>query len=524
MKPKLKSTTVTRTDIAAKPCAVYARFSPKPKGAVGENYSIESQLDACRELAERDFGCAIPDEFIDRNISGATLDRPELDRLRDAIAAKRYDAVIVHSPDRLSRDRFDSLLLRQEFAAAGVKQIFVSGSYEDSPEGELSYDIQSAVAQYERRKIAERTRRGRKRKAREGFHHSCPPTYGYRYLGHKFNQRGLLEIIPEQAAVVKRMFEMTARGASNYRVALTLNAEGIGTAKGLRWHRQSIAQTLAKTVYYGEKAGPAGIIVPAPPIVSRKLWDEAHAALARNRVALVGRPTRQYLLSGLLWCARCGARFGTHPKPGDEAVYRCRNIDGVTYERRCNASGIRKSRLEPVVWDAIWETITDPALLWKVIEAYHDQVAKPKAGKKDAAVARIERARRLLARAEAIFRDPDQPIPYEQAKRGLEAARRELVEAETARPAGISDMPARTAVAALARDFRQAHSELREADFDERRGSIQRVVEKIRYEAGNVEITCRIPLDSKANCNEQAPDDCNTVASFPFVINRRVAA
>jgi site-specific DNA recombinase len=253
-------------------CAAYARFSPKPEGAVGENYSIGSQLDGMKELALREYGCAQPDEYIDRNVSGATLDRPDLERLRDAVAARAYDVVLCYSPDRLSRDVVNSMLLLQEFSNYGAKLVFVSGSYEDSPEGEFSFGVQSLVAQFERKKFAERSRRGRKRKASEGYVHSGSAPYGYRYLGRKVQKRGELEIIREEARVVEQIFQWTARGMTNYRVAMQLNAGGVTTQKGGRWYRESVAQVLRKTAYYGEVAGPGGITIPVPAIITRTLW------------------------------------------------------------------------------------------------------------------------------------------------------------------------------------------------------------------------------------------------------------
>jgi site-specific DNA recombinase len=482
-----------------KRCALYARFSPKPEGAVGENYSIGSQLDAMRELALCEYGCAQPDEYIDRNVSGATLDRPDLERLRDAVASRAYDVVLCYSPDRLSRDVVNSMVLLQEFSKYGVKLAFVSGSYDDSPEGEFSFGVQSLVAQFERKKFAERSRRGRRRKAAEGFVHSGSAPYGYRYLGHKFKKRGELEIIPAEARVVEQVFQWTARGMTNYRVAMQLNAQGILTQKGGRWYRESIAQVLRKTAYYGEVPGPAGIIIPVPAIVTRALWDRAHDTLQRNRAGKVGRPSRQYLLTGMLWCARCGARCTTFPERKMDATYRCNGVDRHTRKRICQASGIRKSKLEPAVEKAVWDTITDQVLLWKMITAYHARTAtKPGAGRKDPAVERIDRARRRVERAEAIFRDPDQPIPYARAKADVEAARRELLEAETARPAEVVMLPERASIAAIAREFASARDEVK--DFADRRGIIERVVEKIRYADREVEITCKISMEPK-NCN-----------------------
>jgi site-specific DNA recombinase len=302
-------------------CAIYARISPKPEGAVGDNYSIKAQLHEMTELAKRDFGCSNPVQYIDDKVSGATLDRPALDQLRDAMALRMYDVIIAFSPDRLTREPLDGLLLMQEAGKMGAKLAFVSGSYEDSPEGELSFGVQSLVSRYERKKFAERTRRCRKQKAREGFVHSGSAPYGYRYLGHAAKSRGTLEVIEAEANVVRMIFDWTTDGWTNYRVAMQLNQMGIATQKGGRWYRESVAQVLRKTAYYGEVTGPAGIIIAVPAILSRELWDRAHTALARNKMGRVGRPSRRYLLTGYLWCSLCGKRCRTFPQREGDSMY-----------------------------------------------------------------------------------------------------------------------------------------------------------------------------------------------------------
>jgi hypothetical protein len=331
---------------------------------------------------------------------------------------------------------------------------------------------------------------------------------------------------------VRRIFELTKSGMTSYELAMRLNADQIRTQKGHDWFRASVSHLLEKTVYYGEITGANNIIVKVPAIVSRELWDGAHAAMARNRVARVGRPSRvaadgkgfsrEYLLTGYMWCATCGARCTTWPGRKLDATYRCGNIDHKAHRRICHAPGVRKSLLEPVVWDAIWDVLTNPRLLWAMLEAYHDRAAAKPAGKKDASLLRIERAQRRVQRAEAIFRDPDQPIPYAQAKADLEAARRKLIAAETARPPDVIDLPERKDVVALAREFAQGRDL---EDFSHQRGIIERVVQQIRYDGAKreAEITCAIALQSKKNCNGGVRGDCNTFESFPFVINARVA-
>src|SRR5215831_19940644 len=140
-----------------KRCALYACVSPKPEGAAGDNFSIASQLHEMRALALKKYACPNPVEYIDKDKSGATLDRPALDLLRDGLKAKLFDAVIAYSPDRWTRgEAMDSAILDQELAKGGAKLDFVSGSYEDSPEGILARDVQNSVSKYERAKFRER--------------------------------------------------------------------------------------------------------------------------------------------------------------------------------------------------------------------------------------------------------------------------------------------------------------------------------------------------------------------------------
>jgi site-specific DNA recombinase len=513
-----------------KRCAIYARISPKPEGAAGDNYSIDSQLHEMRALALKEFGCANPDAYIDKNKSGATLDRPGLDRLRDGVAAKLYDVVIAHSPDRLTRgDEMDCLLLNQELKKGGVKLAYVSGSYDDSPEGEFASEVQNAASRFERKKFRERSRRGRRQKARDGHPHSCHPPDGYKYEGHKFGKRGEYVIVPERAKIVYMIYDMTAKGWTSGRLARYLNEKGVEThaswlrrmgmkgpnSRG-RWFRSSVTQVMEKTCYYGEMI-QNGSTVFVREIVPRELWDRAHDALARNKVGEVGRPSIQYLLTGRIWCARCRKRCTTLPKHVTGA-YRCGHFDHTDPRVRfCDAPQIRRSVIEPLVWDALWDAVCDPGLLWQLIETYHERVAGKPKQKKDPAAKRIADARAQVALSETILKDPRKLIPYEEAVSDLEAARRELAEAKIAAGAAVTEMPLRKDVVAASAMFRAMRTELE--SFEDRREAFLQLVEKILYADGAAEIHCHLPAAQAKNCNRREYSDCNSFDSIPFIIN-----
>ena len=158
--------------------ALYARVSTDEQA---EKYGLSSQLTELGELAaKKSFTVPEGAEFVDDGYSGATLDRPALDRLREAVRARAFDVVLVHDPDRLSRKLAHQLLLVEELERAGVGLEYFTTPREDTPEGRLLLNVKGVVAEYEREKIRERTTRGKKQKARSKLVPTGPWPYGYR--------------------------------------------------------------------------------------------------------------------------------------------------------------------------------------------------------------------------------------------------------------------------------------------------------------------------------------------------------
>jgi site-specific DNA recombinase len=140
--------------------AFYARVSSEQQAAA---HTIESQISALSERARSD-GTPVPPErqFVDDGYSGATLIRPALDRLRDLATVGAIDRIYVHSPDRLARNYAYQVLLLDEWRRLGVELMFLNRPLGQSPEDDLLLQVQGIVAEYERAKIMERSRRGKK--------------------------------------------------------------------------------------------------------------------------------------------------------------------------------------------------------------------------------------------------------------------------------------------------------------------------------------------------------------------------
>jgi site-specific DNA recombinase len=148
-----------------KQAILYCRVSTDEQARTG--YSLAQQLEALREYANRE-GYEVLEEVSDPGQSGASLERPGMDRMRDLVAAGGVSVVLAQDRDRFAREPAYHYLLRREFEEYGCKIRALNDRGDESPEGQLTDGILDQLAKFERAKTAERTRRGRLRKAREG--------------------------------------------------------------------------------------------------------------------------------------------------------------------------------------------------------------------------------------------------------------------------------------------------------------------------------------------------------------------
>ncbi len=194
--------------------AIYARVSSDRQK---ENHPIASQPAALTEYAEA-HSYQVPAEwrFQDEGYSGATLLRPGLEAVRDLAAAGQLQAVLVYSPDRLSRKYAYQVLLAEELNRCGVELVFLNSPSGATPEDQLLLQFQGMIAEYERAQIAERSRRGKRHRARQGsINVLSGAPYGYRYVQKSDTSAAYYEVLETEAAVVRRVYEMyTQQGLS----------------------------------------------------------------------------------------------------------------------------------------------------------------------------------------------------------------------------------------------------------------------------------------------------------------------
>ena len=385
-----------------KTAAIYARVSSDKQR---EENTIASQTAALIAFArERQF--EVPQEWVfeDDGYSGASLIRPGLERVRDLAAEGLIQGVLVYAPDRLSRRYAHQILLIEEFARAGVETLFVRAPRGSTPEDELLVQFQGMIAEYERAQILERSRRGKRYRARQGAVSvlSGAP-FGYRYIRKTDHAAAYYQVDEEQARIVRRIFELySVEGLSIGAIARRLNEQAVPTCKRRsRWERSTVWGMLRNPAYKGQacfgkttlaqrqritrpirlRGGIASrnsasherpredwIAIAVPPIVSEETFALAQERLEANKTHAPRRTVTPSVVQGLVSCAKCGyALYRTSTRSSARAIhyYRCLGSDGW---RRlssavCSNRPVRQDLLDEVVWTEIVRLLEDPQLI-----------------------------------------------------------------------------------------------------------------------------------------------------------------
>lgn len=272
--------------------AIYCRVSTEEQAKHG--FSIAAQIRECQKLAEGKEA----EIYADEGVSGETLQRPALERLRQRIDAGAIKQVICLDPDRLSRKLLHQLLLTEEWERQGVVLRFVNGDYSNTPEGNLFYALRGAISEFEKAKINERMCRGRREKARQGRVLRDFKIYGYDFD----KETEQLVINQKEAAVVRQIYNWyldpppSIRGIAG--IARALTKAQVPTKRGAaKWHRQVVRQILTNRTYVGEfyqnkwnasdgrvrlRSREEWILIPCPPIIDLDLFQRVQDLLSVN--------------------------------------------------------------------------------------------------------------------------------------------------------------------------------------------------------------------------------------------------
>jgi site-specific DNA recombinase len=506
----------------AEPTVVRAAIYTRKSTDEGLDSDFNS-LDAQREAAESyvasqkaEGWVCLPEHYDDGGFSGASTNRPALQRLLADMDAGAFDVLVVYRTDRLSRSILDFLRLLERVEKAGVAYVSVTESFSTgTPAGRLMMHLLLSFAEYERQVIAERTRDKVHAARRRGRFTGSTPPMGYRIAA----EGGRLVVDEGEAERAREIFALYLKRGSLIPTVAELNRRGWRTKRWVSRKGTVVGDTpFVKTSLHGllTNATVAGLVrfggelYPGEheAVVDPDLWNRVQERLKANGNG-DGRATKRSrcpaLLAGLLWCAPCGKPMGfTYTTKGSRRYryYRCGNSD-KTGADTCPSGSLPAAEIERYV-------VRELAAI----------------GRDEDVIAETARQARELADVEVVRLEGER-AETEKAQRALEEQMRE---AATAPPTGanavhMADLQAEAAetearMGAIQRDLEDARAghldeaDMRAAlaDFDalweamtqaERARTLHALVERVAYDgqAETVAITFR-PIGIKALAGE----------------------
>lgn len=530
--------------------AIYARVSTERQE---RQQTIDSQIVALRAWAQEAGHELRPEHaFSDEGYSGARLDRPGLDALRDAVRDAEIDVVAVLSPDRLARKYAYQALVLEEFRRAGCEVTFLNHAITDNPGDQLLLQIQGAVAEYERALLGERFRRGKLQKARAGWFIGGRAPYGYRYIPCRDGAGGRLEIDEDEAMFVRLLYGWLVEERMTIRQILKrLNFGPFYPRSGKHpWSPSVVHHILSEPVYAGttyanrydlveakkprsRKPSYTGkgcrrvrpreqwIAIPVPAIIEQEYWDRAREQLARNtKLSFRNNQKHNHLLRCLLTCGACGLAMHGVTRILASGIardyYRCSGKDRVMTAREtaCRRAHVNGVTLEAAVWEHVRSLLLDPAQLLAQFERF---AASADRDEQHARAAKRPIATRLerLARAEQRLVDAYQAEVISLAELGERrrslAGQRHALEQQLAASEKLrrEQIKARAVLDDLAAFCDRIRGRLEETSFADKQILLQLVVERIIVHDGSLEIRHIIPLYSPPPGRDGAADDPN---------------
>ncbi|HZL52443.1 MAG TPA: recombinase family protein [Terracidiphilus sp.] len=391
-----------------KMAAIYARVSSEQQRDAN---TIASQTASLLEFAKNQ-DLEVPKEWVfeDDGYSGATLERPGLEHVRDLAAEGQIQVVLAYSPDRLSRKYAYQILLMEELARNGVETLFVKAPQGSSAEDQLLVQFQGMIAEYERAQILERSRRGKRHRAQSGeISVMSGAPYGYRYIRKTDDAPAAYVVLEDEARVVQRIYEMyTVEGLSIGEITRRINAEGIPTRKAsARWERSTVWAVLRNSAYRGvacfgktrvsprarvmrpqrrrgvatpsmtaghERPREEWIEIPVPALVSEESFARAQELLQENKIRSRRRTIEPSIVQGMVSCQKCGyafSRTSTYTTARKIHYYKCigsdswRKLGGPVCD---NGRFVRQDLLDQIVWTEVMRLLEDPSLIQQELD------------------------------------------------------------------------------------------------------------------------------------------------------------
>ena len=348
---------------------LYCRYSSHNQ----RDTSIDQQIKACEAFAQRE-NIKIVQIYADRAMTGTNDRRPQFQRMITEVPRLGAQYVLVYSLDRFARDRYDSAVYKRQLKQSGIRVISATENISDDPTGVILESLLEGLAEYYSAELARKIKRGMDDNANKCLV-TGPPPYGYRV------NDGHYELDPEQAEIVKEIFQRVLAGETQRSIIQDLNDKGIRTRKGGKWSKSSFAAILRNERYVGVYIyGDVRIDGGMPQIIDRETFDAMQGFLSASALPIGPQRRRTdggvYLLTGRIFCGRCGSPMvGLSGKSKTGTLHYYYVCKGHRYQKNCDQPAIRRDQLEKDIAAAIKRYVLTDDNIERIADLAMEQMA-----------------------------------------------------------------------------------------------------------------------------------------------------
>ncbi|MEK5104031.1 recombinase family protein [Cytobacillus sp. FSL M8-0252] len=370
--------------------AIYVRVSTQEQAK--EGFSIPAQIESLRAFCKSQ-GWEIVEEYKEEGKSAKDLDRPKMQEMMKDLKKRKFDLVLVHKLDRLTRSVLDLYKLLEYFEKYDVKFKSSTEQYDTSTAlGKLFITLVASLAQWERENLGERVKFGIHQMIEEGKRPGGHSPYGY-----KFDLSFNCIVIEDESKWVIKIFEWYADGYGYRKISDRLNELGIKPRIANKWNHNTIYGMLRNDIYTGVyRWGNKVVFNNHPAIISNSLFLKVQQKLKNNHKNLVRKG--KFPLTGILKCGHCDEPMnGFFDKRDNKTYYRCFGCNRLTYGKR----------ITDLLLDEIEKLITSKEYFIKQIDKNYqlssinvDEIRKD-----------LDKIEKQKEKWYATFLDADNPIP-----------------------------------------------------------------------------------------------------------------
>lgn len=512
--------------------AIYVRVSTQRQA---QAQTSAQQLERLRaHLQAENYELLEQDIFDDEGYSGASLKRPALDRLRDAVAQNRFARLLITAPDRLARNYVHQVLLLEELQSHGCQVEFLDRPLSQDPHDQLLLQVRGAVAEYERTLIVERTRRGRLAKLKAGsLLPWTQPPYGYRTAPDRPRDPHTVRMDEAQGAIIQHIFTRYLQtGVTLYSLALELQACGVATARAQKlWNLGTLRGILRNPAYTGllyaqrkepqpvvnrrSSLRPVGqtkwryveqspehwlLVAQMPALVTQEQLRQVQEKLSHHqRCARRNNHTHDYLLRARVSCGHCQLT-ATGRTQGAHSYYVCKGKGPAIWSRReekCPGRLIPGARLDELVWHDLCEVLEHPASLRYALARAHGGYWEPDHLRKRRAqlqAGQLHLQRQLERLTEAYLSSVVPLAEYQRRLQDLEQQAQSLQQTESQLDADSLQQSEVAILAQSIEDFAaRVRGSLEQANFEQKRQLVELLIDRVIVSDHKVEIRYVIP-------------------------------